>query len=619
MEKPENAEPEPELDRSSPRNVNRGGKLASRSFCELPVRFWLSFWFAIILFHASIGPTRGVTEGDLHVYDGRENDYKPHDEKILGQPVLVIDNASENHTREIVTEPNVFVIDNSTQHVHYPKLEHLSRGICQLDEDLVLAVLGYDPYMCHVQEKEYNRETEPEQKQNGKIQLSSYPNLDEFKNISRLGKGVSPPSQLANITHRLEPDGTPYNYASAEKGAKLVSHNKEAKGASNVLGKDHDKYLRNPCSVNGKFVIIELLDETLIDAVRIANFEHYSSNFKDFELYGSLVYPTESWDFLGSFVAANVKHKQCFKLPEPKWVRYLKLNLLSHYGSEFYCTLSVVEVFGVDAIEQMLEDLIVTSGEPHANASPSPNTTAVPAIMPEQVVQNPDLDDVARSLVETVNTEVGGVSESQKQVSDLPKSSEPKNSINEPKSKPRKQPSSRVHADAALKVVLQKIRSLELNLSVLEEYIKELSKRQGDALPELEKQLSKFSDLLEKRKLEMDSLLEWKEIMEKGLSELDSYKSIVSTKMDLVVTQNNLLRLELEKVSHDQAQLENKEIAVLSLSIFFACLAICMLVLNKIARFFRAPVLGDVSSTSKGWILILIFCSMTMLIPILFG
>ncbi|MCI14732.1 putative galactose-binding protein, partial [Trifolium medium] len=130
--------------------------------------------------------------------------------------------------------------------------------------------------------------------------------------LGNQGKSNEP----VNITHRLESDGSVYNYASESKGAKVVAHNKEANGAKNILGKDHDKYLRNPCSVAEKFVIIELSEETLVDTVKIANFEHYSSNFKEFELAGSLNFPTESWSALGNFVAANVKHAQVFKLPK---------------------------------------------------------------------------------------------------------------------------------------------------------------------------------------------------------------------------------------------------------------------------------------------------------------
>ncbi|KAK4793825.1 hypothetical protein SAY86_011819 [Trapa natans] len=193
-------------------------------------------------------------------------------------------------------------------------------------------------------------------------------NLTEFRSTRSQEKGLGVPTWLVNITHRLELDGSGYNYASASKGAKVVAHNKETKGASNILGKDHDKYLRNPCSAGAKFVVIELAEDTLVDVVRIANFEHYSSNFKDFKLSGTLSYPTEIWTPLGNFVAQNIKHIQSFKLTEPKWLRYLNLSVLSYYGSEFYCTLSVLEVYGIDAIKRMLEDLFVAS-------SPKSNST----------------------------------------------------------------------------------------------------------------------------------------------------------------------------------------------------------------------------------------------------
>lgn len=180
--------------------------------------------------------------------------------------------------------------------------------------------LGYSPLICELQCRTHSEEKSAQQT-HVRAHHHAYLNFDDFRSIKAQEKRLEIPNWLANITHRLEPDGTEYNYASAAKGAKVVAHNKEAKGASNILGKDHDKYLRNPCSVGGKFVIIELAEETLVDSVKIANFEHYSANFKEFDLSGSLTYPTETWTHLGSFVAANVKHIQCFKLPEPKWLR----------------------------------------------------------------------------------------------------------------------------------------------------------------------------------------------------------------------------------------------------------------------------------------------------------
>lgn len=590
MRKPRNAEPtklNPKSSRNRVHKLDSDKKASKKSFYDISVPLFFSFWCGVVLFHAKFGITRGNEE-----------------------------NGYESLPNGMMMEQDVSVIDEgfSIQHVH-PNVEDLISGTNELEE-LLSIVLGYDSFTCQIEAHEDAGKSEPEV-QNGRMQLT-YPNLDEFKHSSKEKSGS--PRQLVNITHRLEADGTPYNYASASKGAKVVGHNKEAKGASNILDKDHDKYLRNPCSVGGKFFIIELADETLVDAVKIANFEHHSSNFKDFELYGSLVYPTETWDTLGSFVAANSKHVQCFKLPEPKWVRYLKVNLLSHYGSDFYCTLSVVEVFGVDAIEQMLEDLIVPSGESSANGLSNPNSTAPPSI-PESSSNSSDIGDVTHTVVEPVSKGVGSVDEGQTLTPDIPKKPATVSSVADHILKARQLPNNRLHADAALKVLLQKVRSLELNLSVLEEYIKELNRRRVDYLPELDKELNKFSTLLERTKLEMKNLLEWKEIMERGILELESWRSVVSTQMDILVSQNSMLRLEIEKVVQDQVSLESKGLAIFAVSFCFACIAFLKIIMERLVKQFRTPMAGGggASLSNGGWILVLTFCSMTMLIPVLYG
>ncbi|MCD7450884.1 hypothetical protein HAX54_008944 [Datura stramonium] len=120
----------------------------------------------------------------------------------------------------------------------------------------------------------------------------------------------------------------------------------------------------------------------------------------------------------------------------------------------------------------------------------------------------------------------------------------------------------------------KKVRALELNLSVLEQYIKELSKRQADILPELDNEISQVSDLLEKSKLEIKDLLKWKENTEKENSDLESWKASVSACLDLLVNENRMLRLDVEQVVNYQESLEKKELAVFSISLSFACIAI---------------------------------------------
>lgn len=311
--------------------------------------------------------------------------------------------------------------------------------------------------------------------------------LDEFKSRTFNSRSKSGNGQSENVIHRVEPGGAEYNYASASKGAKVLAFNKEAKGASNILSRDKDKYLRNPCSAEEKFVSIELSEETLVDAIEIANFEHYSSNLKEFELHGSLVYPTDSWVKLGNFTAGNVKHAQRVALPEPKWVRYLKLSLLSHYGHEFYCTLSFLEAYGVDAIEKMLEDLISLPENPTDGKK-----------VPSRA-ESANGDDTYQNLIDgmgesaAVRTKQEHAEEGRQQVGRMP-------------------------ADSVLKILMQKVRLLDLNLSILELYLEELNSRHGKIFKELGKEIEDKEALLRRLGAEVKVLLQSKEAMVRELS-----------------------------------------------------------------------------------------------------
>ncbi|KAL6986431.1 hypothetical protein U1Q18_019792 [Sarracenia purpurea var. burkii] len=518
---------------------------------SLPLIF--SFWGVMMLLHSELGLTHGHgEEGDLIAANRSMTNYSVGDDKLRDSAYSHLEDGNNSYVNRMPLDFNVSVTSNDSEvhDYHRENPEEPLDGTSELEE-AVWSFLGDPELVCVIRPQELRNQRSVETLQIGRTH-STYLNLDEFRNITRQEKGWSAASQLVNITHRLEPEGTEYNYASAAKGAKVVAHNKEAKGASNILGKDHDKYLRNPCSVGGKFVVIELAEETLVDTVTIANFEHYSSNFKEFELTGSLIYPSESWSPLGKFVATNVKHAQSFKLPEPKWVRYLKLNLLSHYGSEFYCTLSVVEVYGVDAIERMLEDLIVSSEESATIKLPDPNSTALPSVIPEPGPSDQKIDDEAPNVVEALSKGIEGFNEEEKpNVGVMKSSGAATNNIPDRVMEVRQHSNGRIHADAVLKILMQRVRSLEINLSVLENYIKELNRRQGDVLPELEIQISRYSILLEKSRTDIKDLLNWKKIMDKGIVDLESWKADVSSQVNELVRENGMLRwLKSQKYSY---------------------------------------------------------------------
>ncbi|CAH8275554.1 unnamed protein product [Arabidopsis lyrata] len=417
-----------------------------------------------------------------------------------------------------------------------------------------------------------------------------YGNLED-KSLKVNGSGL--PSQLVNnVTHyRVEPDGTGYNYAAAMKGAKVVDHNKEAKGASNVLGKDHDKYLRNPCSVSDKYVVIELAEETLVDTVRIANLEHYSSNPKEFNMSGSLSYPTDMWTPAGSFMAANVKQIQTFRLPEPKWLRYLKLNLISHYGSEFYCTLSIVEVFGIDALEQMLEDLFVPSETPPSK----------PAMLELKTADEKEVGEVKSNRTD----QIGKETEAQKKKDDVVKTI---NIIGDKKYEVREKHN-------VLKVMMQKVKLIEMNLSVLEDSVKEMHEKQ----PEVSLEMQKTLVLVEKSKADIREITEWKGKMEKELRDLELWKTLVASRVESLARGNTALRLDVEKIVKEQANLESKELGVLLISLFFVVLATIRLVSTRLWSFLGMSFTDKARTLwpDSGWVMILLSSSIMIFITLL--
>ncbi|KAK4801970.1 hypothetical protein SAY86_000173 [Trapa natans] len=418
--------------------------------------------------------------------------------------------------------------------------------------------------------------------------------LDEFKSRTFNSRCKSGNGQSESVIHRVEPGGAEYNYASASKGAKILAFNKEAKGASNILCRDKDKYMRNPCSTEEKFVVIELSEETLVATVEIANLEHYSSNLKEFEMLGSLTYPTDTWVKLGNFTALNGKMPQRFSLPEPKWTRYLKLNLLSHYGHEFYCTLSVLEIYGVDAVERMLEDLI--SAVPETSAE----ETGEKKLLPQ--AESSKGDDIYQNLVDELD--FGAMKNTREHAEE------------------GRQQVGRMPGDTVLKILMQKVRSLDLNLSVLELYLEELNSRYNKIFKELDKDIEDKEILLENLRSEISILFRSKEEMNKDVEDLLSWKSDVSLHLDNIIRDNIILRSEVEKLKEQQASMENKGIVVFLVCAVFGLLALARALVDMAASLCTA--VFSIHRTDKEprkfcgvsspWFLLLSGCSIIMFI-----
>lgn len=148
-----------------------------------------------------------------------------------------------------------------------------------------------------------------------------------------------------------------FNFASFDCAATIVKTNKEAKGANSILIDNKDSYLLNECNAQNKFIIIELCEDILVDEILIGNYEFYSSMFKNLKISVSARFPTNQWINLGEFQAENIRKLQIFKIENPLiWAKFLKVEFLTHYGNEFYCPISSVQVHGKTMIEQFKEE-----------------------------------------------------------------------------------------------------------------------------------------------------------------------------------------------------------------------------------------------------------------------
>ncbi|KAM6218987.1 SUN domain-containing ossification factor [Rhynchocyon petersi] len=144
------------------------------------------------------------------------------------------------------------------------------------------------------------------------------------------------------------------NYASVECGAKILAANPEAKSTSAILIENMDLYMLNPCSTKIWFVI-ELCEPIQVKQLDIANYELFSSTPKDFLVSISDRYPINKWIKLGTFHGRDERNVQSFPLDEQMYAKYVKVEFLSHFGSEHFCPLSLIRVFGTSMVEEYEE------------------------------------------------------------------------------------------------------------------------------------------------------------------------------------------------------------------------------------------------------------------------
>ncbi|KJH40888.1 Sad1 / UNC-like protein, partial [Dictyocaulus viviparus] len=166
---------------------------------------------------------------------------------------------------------------------------------------------------------------------------------------SEIGVPIFGSQQLSPST------ATTRNYASKECGAKVLLSNPEAENTKAILSeKEKDEYMRNPCEKAGyKFVIIELCETIQLRSIELANYELFSSGPRTIRLWFAERFPAGEWQLITELTAIDSRQIQQFPISSNGiYIKFMKMELLSHYGNEHYCTLSVLKVLGTSMIDE---------------------------------------------------------------------------------------------------------------------------------------------------------------------------------------------------------------------------------------------------------------------------
>lgn len=194
------------------------------------------------------------------------------------------------------------------------------------------------------------------------------------------------------------------NYASFDCSASVMKTNSESKSPSSVLVENKDSYMLNTCTAKNKFFIVELCNDIHIDTIVLANYEFFSSIFRHFRVSVSDRYPVkmDKWRELGTFEARNTREVQAFLVEDPQiWARYLRVEFLTHYGSEYYCPVSLLRVHGKTMMQEFRQEEEMARGELSDDESIAESEST-----PSSVLQEPPMstDEAEKATIQAMPT-----------------------------------------------------------------------------------------------------------------------------------------------------------------------------------------------------------------------
>lgn len=380
---------------------------------------------------------------------------------------------AQTSTSSIISVPSADVKDPATSS---PSLDLGAAS----DPDLIVSFEAWKAQQAAANDIDLKAEVdELERKEardrSGAADASLHQDAEEVKPIDISGRsptagdnvtiheGTAKPAAEKKIgSHRPSKESKPaihrYNYASPDCSARIHAASAWSQHASSILHKSKDRYMLTPCAAKEHWVTIELCDEIRIDTIEVGMFEFFSGVVREVVVsVGGTVEDEEGgndddddetsnsssdmqWEQVGSFVGRNVRGAQSFTLPKPtSFHRFVRLDFPSFYGSEYYCPISSVKVFGMNQMEAFkwesrrknhqappaprsaAAEAAPTVIRSEASASTSQSTFAVPSqtsVISETIVASPQVKSTtATSAVSPTSTSVI-VSES-----DVPKES----------------------------------------------------------------------------------------------------------------------------------------------------------------------------------------------------
>ncbi|BEJ16334.1 hypothetical protein CspHIS471_0509390 [Cutaneotrichosporon sp. HIS471] len=171
--------------------------------------------------------------------------------------------------------------------------------------------------------------------------------LPSNHNISENTTSLAPPPPSS----APRPKGHRYNYASPDCSARVIASSPLTQHASSLLHKSRDRYMLTPCRADEHWAVVELCDEIRVEAVELAVWEFFSGIVRSVRVRVADDAEGE-WETVAEFVGKNVRGAQTFTLPEPtSFHRFLRLDFPSFYGSEYYCPVSQLKVYGMNQME----------------------------------------------------------------------------------------------------------------------------------------------------------------------------------------------------------------------------------------------------------------------------